>query len=181
MNNKVIHKANLRKIMIREDFEKKAISFLENIFSSLEEEGLSLEDWEIDHLCYRVESLVDYEKKQKEFSSFSKLLIESEIGGRMISTFKLHDPLIYEKRKIQVIELPAPKASRNDKEGFEHIEVVIPMSFDYLISRYNHLVFDMSAINKKHNPELKFKMNHFQVKFHHNSLEKIIEQEKLEK
>ena len=68
-----------------ENFVIKASHFLQAC-------GLPISDWFIDHLCYRVETQVRYAELKQELASENKLLIESEIGGRMISSFLLHQP-----------------------------------------------------------------------------------------
>ena len=77
----------------------------------------------IDHICYRVESMKDYTRLKTALSAFSTLLIESIVGGRQISTFKLHTPIL---DGIDVLELPSPKAGSIYVSGFEHVEFVIP-------------------------------------------------------
>ena len=78
-------------------------SFLTDIFSSLSSLPLSVDKYELDHVCYRVETNELYEVKKKELGAVGVMLHEAVIGGRVIATYRLHEPLVYNVRigKIQ--------------------------------------------------------------------------------
>ncbi|EJK68688.1 hypothetical protein THAOC_10110 [Thalassiosira oceanica] len=85
-----------------------------------------------DHVCYRTKSLGHYTELTKSLNKAPekcKLLIECEIGGRLISTYKLMSPITFGcgdiERKIDVIEVPSPKRGSPYKDGLEHVEFVI--------------------------------------------------------
>lgn len=158
---------------------KQAIDFLNQAFNELHKSDVSLEKhWHIDHLCYRTSTQENYLSTKKYFEAFSKLLIESEVNGRLISTFKLHSPIIFGDWDIDLIEVPAPKKGKDVAEGFEHFEVVCDLSFDDIRNCYSHCRFDESGLGKDFNKELKIIFNNFSVKFHHLSLESVINLEK---
>jgi predicted metalloenzyme YecM len=158
---------------------KDANSFLNSLFDEIEALSLNIEMEYIDHLCYRVKTDSEYTLYKKEFSESGKLLIESVVGGRLISSFKLNSPIKFKDYKIDVIELPAPKVAKAYTTGFEHAEFVIMKSFEEVINTHPSICFDTSGINKKHNPELRLKLNSGKsIKFHHDSLENIILLEK---
>lgn len=116
-----------------QEFQSQAVHFLETLFKKMRHQGVVLEPhWDIDHLCYRFSSRQNYDKLKFEFLSFGELLIESEVNGRPISTFKLKNPILYHEYRVDVVELPAPKPNKIVKEGFEHIEVVCDRSFNEL-------------------------------------------------
>lgn len=157
---------------------EKALIFLEKIFSILKENKIDIGNWEIDHLCYRTSSLDNYAELKSLWSGLGELLIESEVNGRDIATYKLHKPVIFRDYIIPLVEVPAPKEGKQTVEGFEHIEVVIDIEFDEIIKRFPHLNFDTKALSKELNPELVVKFDDCSIKFHHMSLEKVIEIEK---
>lgn len=167
--------------MNAEALRKSAGDFLDEIFTWMKSENFSIQHWSIDHLCYRVSNVDHYEERKNDFSRFSDLLVESEVNGRPISTFKLKEPIHFKGRIIDLIELPAPKSGKEYTEGFEHIEVVIPIPFQELIDAYPHLNFDSSALDKHDNQEIKLRLDEFQIKFHHSSLESVINLEKNQK
>ncbi len=158
-----------------EQFVSLAQNFLDHCFTELKNKHFTLENhWHIDHLCFRTESNQRYEELKQEFSHFSTLLIESEVNGRLISTFKLSTPLTYEGFDIDLLELPAPKKVKVVKEGFEHFEIVSDLSFQELKDRFKNITIDESGTKKLFNKELEFCFDGFAVKFHHQSLESVI-------
>ncbi len=70
-------------------------SFLSRIFSALSSLPLPVAHYELDHVCYRVADNDLYEQKKKELGALGILLHETLIGGRMIATYQLHQPLQY--------------------------------------------------------------------------------------
>ena len=155
-----------------------AEKFLDQLFSEIETLHLKLNFIEIDHLCFRTESDEDYQRVCSDFSEQGVLLIEAPVAGRLISTFKFHTPFQYKKISIPLIEIPAPKKGKTTQRGFEHIELVVKESFEELIQKYSHLKLETAALKKELNPELEIEFKSGAIKFHHQSLEKIIEIEK---
>lgn len=154
------------------------IQFLNLLFSEISQKNIDLKFIEIDHLCFRTESEEDYKKVCQDFSQFGELLIEAPVGGRLISTYKFTTPFEYKDLLIPLIEIPAPKKGKITKRGFEHIEMVVEESFDELIKKYSHLNLETSALSKELNPELEIELETGAIKFHHQSLKKVIEIEK---
>lgn len=130
--------------------------------------------WDVDHLCYRVESLQRYSELKLQFEKFAVLLIESEVNDRPIATFKLHKPVAFRDQFIYVVELPAPKLGKIVKEGFEHIEVVCDTTFEDLQKRFAQFKFDTSGLKKPYNQELEVLLGDRNLKFHHVSLESVV-------
>lgn len=160
-------------------FNSQAIQFLDQIFERLDKNKIQLEaHWSIDHLCYRVSSQEDYQKYQAIFSQFAELLIESPVNDRMISTYKLFQPIQYKHWLIDVVELPSPKKNKITKDGFEHIEIVVDKTFDHIKEKYKYCQFDESGLSKSFNQELEIPLGDIAIKFHHLSLESVIQIEK---
>ncbi len=155
-----------------------ANSFLDKLFSILEENKIDLMHWKIDHLCYRTSDSENYEAMKNEFSKLGEFLIESEVNGRDIATYKLTNPVVYKGYTIPLVEVPAPKKGKSTVEGWEHIEVVIDISFDDLMKKYPGIDFDTKALSKELNPELVIKFGDCAIKFHHLSLDEVIKIEK---
>lgn len=156
--------------------------FLDRTFSEMRELGLVLAPhWDIDHLCYRVESQSQYLEFKDFFSTQGRLLIESQVNGRLISTFELFAPICFEGYQINLIELPAPRPGKAFNLGFEHFEVVCDLPFSEVIAQSPDLSWDTSGLKKVFNPELEVKLPSGSVKFHHLSLLSVINLEKNEK
>jgi predicted metalloenzyme YecM len=148
--------------------------FLDKIFKNLENDKIDISNYELDHICYRVESYQKYLEIKNQLLEISILLTETLIWWRNISTFKLNKPLIYKKRKIYLIELPSPKKWSNYSDWYEHIEFVIDESFESFIKKYSNIIFNKKAIKKRINPDIKIEYKNSSVKFHHSNLEKVI-------
>jgi len=165
--------------MNQDEFLYQALHFLEKIFHKMESKNISLkEHWIVDHLCFRVSSIEKYEQYKQFFSNWSQLLIESEINGRMIASYKLNTPILFKHYIIDVLELPAPKPGRVTPDGFEHIEVVCDLSFSEIKKLYPLCDFNESGLNKRFNQDIKVQLNGLALKFHHMSLESVIAIEK---
>lgn len=149
-------------------------SFLSYIFHTLETLKIDVSRLELDHVCYRVETLQRYEALKKMLETEAELLGEKMISGRPICTYKLKEPLRYEAREIWVLELPAPKDGSPYQEGFEHVEFVIDTSFEDFMLRYPHIPFDTKALGKAINPDIGIDSDGARVKFHQNSLEYVV-------
>ena len=148
--------------------------FLDKIFAYLAQKGINTDAYFLDHICYRVETTERYNTLKINLSNKGELLTESQIGGRTIASFKLNEPYIYKDRKIEVVELPAPKEGSFYKEGFEHIEFVIAMPFVDFMNQYPQLTFITKDLKKKVNKGITLKEKDFSIKFHHHSLEYVI-------
>lgn len=161
-----------------DQLQRDATTFLTQIFDRLKAASVEVYNWPIDHLCYRVQSQEQYQSMRVEFNQMGTLLIESMIGGRLISTYKLHTPITYGARQIPLIELPEPKASKPTLLGLEHAEFVCPLSFTELLERNPGLDWKTQGTKKTFNPELELRLGELAVKFHQMSLERVIEIEK---
>lgn len=137
-------------------------------------------NWDIDHLCYRTKTLSDYQQIKNEFSSFCDLLVETSVNGRLIATYKLKRAWVFGENFIDLIEIPQPKPNKLTKHGFEHIEVVMPKSFNEIKNIYPELIFEDTKHHKDFNPELIANLKSGAIKFHHQSLEIVINIEKME-
>lgn len=148
--------------------------FLDRIFQLLDQDGIDVSQYELDHVCYRVETEEEYEHLKTLLHSLGDLLTESLIGGRPIATFKLFEPIQCKGRKIWCVELPSPKTGSPYSAGYEHVEFVIDQSFAEFMGRYSTLSFKTKGMSKKVNPEISRKYGDLAVKFHHHTIEYVI-------
>ncbi len=148
--------------------------FLEQIFTSLQQQNINVENYPLDHICYRTDSPEQYMALKNELGFHGHLLTESYINGRPIATFKLSAPIIFNHRKIYLLELPSPKAGSPYTAGYEHVEFVIDESLEEFMARYPAVDFDVKGLSKKVNPEVRIKFPDFSVKFHLYDLEHVI-------
>jgi predicted metalloenzyme YecM len=168
--------------MHQSEFYSSAQTFLKDLFQDMGHAHIELAThWDIDHLCYRAETEGRYAELKDEFAAFATLLIESEVNGRMIATYKLREPIFHEDWRIDLVELPAPKKGKVTKEGFEHIEIVCDVPFSTLQEKFKQLSMDTKGLGKDYNQELEICLGERNIKFHLSSLESVIELEKNEK
>jgi predicted metalloenzyme YecM len=150
-------------------------SFLKQIITETQDEGFDLTDFvQMDHMCYRVSSIESYRAKKQELAAVGRLLGETQVNGRPIATFRLHEPIRYEQWRIDAIELPAPKAGSVMQEGLEHVEFVLFDDKEDFLKKYHNKKFEMRSADRGVNPEIGFKLPTYTVKFHLLSLPAVI-------
>ncbi|MCH2084275.1 MAG: VOC family protein [Saprospiraceae bacterium] len=152
--------------------------FLDQLFAALAEKGIVVETLFMDHICYRVASKKRYEELKAALLQEHQLLAESMIKGRPICTFKLSQGFEYHDRLVDVLELPSPKEGKPYEEGYEHVEFVLNENFSAFMDQYPYINFDQSGMDKPLNADIRLQLGRFVVKFHLQSLERVIEIEK---
>lgn len=156
-------------------------AFLDAVFEGLRVQGVDVSHYLLDHICYRVASQELYELKKAQLSKLGVILCEANIGGRPIATFRLVDPIRYGHRRIPMVELPSPKASSPYPNGLEHAEFVVSEPLEAFVKRYPKLAWDTSAMGKARNADVSIKLSdepRRSVKFHRQSLDSVIAEEK---
>jgi len=181
------------------ELEEQVPSFVTSASQALQAQfGLDVSKLMADHVCYRTDSMDQYTALAEALRSANDAytqLIESEIGGRPIATFKLARPLISEdgSHLINVIELPSPKEGSPYPAGLEHVEFVIgdgsnsspinsdahQSAFDAWMEKYSVVDWNTKAKAKECNPDISTKIEladfgTISVKFHLMSLENVI-------
>jgi predicted metalloenzyme YecM len=133
----------------------------------------------MDHICYRVETQKRYSDLLTELKPFAALLGESEVAGRNIATFELHQYITADGWTVPYIELPEPKEGSPYPEGLEHAEVVVIGGLDSFRLRHPDLAFDTKGMTKDINPELGLKTDLLSVKFHEQQLGAVVRIEQM--
>jgi predicted metalloenzyme YecM len=142
-------------------------AFLTEILGRVEAEGFDFGDFvQIDHMCYRTVSVENYHAKVDELINVAKLLGETTVNGRPISTFRLNEPVVHECWRIDSIELPAPKTGAVHTEGLEHVEFVLYDDIPMFLKKYDGKPFEMRAADRGINPEIGLQLSELSVKFH---------------
>uniref|UniRef100_A0A7S3PXU4 UBC core domain-containing protein n=1 Tax=Chaetoceros debilis TaxID=122233 RepID=A0A7S3PXU4_9STRA len=125
-------------------------TFMEAVEASLLENGLDIKEasslyshysYVPDHICWRTETLDEYTKLVAALrgSDDWTMLVESDVGGRSIATFKIKVGISLRGGSddgdrnddtndycmIDVVEIPAPKEGSPYASGLEHVEYVI--------------------------------------------------------
>ena len=173
--------------------------FVDTVAKSLGALGIDLSDCTPDHVCWRTETLEEYNNlvaALRASESLCTLLVEAAVGGRLISTFRMAEAIgvLNGRHSIALLEIPAPKDGRHYTQGLEHVEFVIPSTAKispmsdahhrhYLqlwMDKYASLNWNTKAFSKSINPDVSLSLDcTCCVKFHLVSLEKVIEFEKV--
>lgn len=160
-----------------DSFKSQGEQFLQLLTSELVDIGIPAHGLPSDHLCFRVSSLEEYLFYKEAVSTHGRLLTEAIVNGRAISTIKLSTPFQTPYHSVSLLELPAPKPGTSYPTGFEHAEFVLSECFATFKAKHSHLFFTEGG-NRTLNPELCLKLsNDKQAKFHHASLDRVIELE----
>ena len=160
------------------DFRLSGQQFLQQLTSKLTDRGMDTHLLKCDHLCFRVCTPEEYDFYKVSLGNHAQLLTESPVNGRAISTFLLDSPFQYGPHEVDIVELPSPKTGTYYSTGFEHAEFVINESFTSFRLRFKNFSFS-DAGKRTLNPELCLKLGEgMQAKFHHLSLDRVIEIEK---
>jgi predicted metalloenzyme YecM len=146
-------------------------SFLNKIFSNLEKAGFGESEFkELDHICYRVETMERYEEVKKGLEEFCSKSTEAEISGRPIFVCRLKEPLKYKHYEIRCLEVSAPRKDMFFQEGLEHAEFITKKKLSEFLEEHKNVNFNMSAYSKEINPELILEFGESAAKFHEQSL-----------
>ena len=136
------------------------------------EKGIDVKDYPIDHLCFRVGTIEEYEKAKKALLALSKGFLENPHHGRPISKFQLVNPLQVDSYSIPIIELPSPKPER--KSGLEHFEMVVGEDYDGLNEKYAGLWSGIEDSGEFNKPLFINFDDGTSVKFHKLSLDEVV-------
>lgn len=141
--------------------------FLDKLFLKLEEIGIDVSEYEMDHMAYQASSDEDYDRLKPEFLKIGEIISENIVGGRRVGVFKLKNQLTYKDYKISAIELLAPQQGQKCLSAFQHAEFVIDESFESFIKRHPGVSWDINSINRDLYPRLKLQLSEgVTVKFH---------------
>ena len=151
--------------------------FLHQLFEALDRHRIPVDHLQLDHLCYRVADLGRYAVMKQVLAEQGTLLAESTIGGRPITTYRLHLPIARAQRHIALVELPAPKADSPYTEGWEHAEFVVPGSLLAFTQEHPHPDWDLRALDKAINADVRLPLGAISVKFHQRALDVVIAEE----
>lgn len=158
---------------------KGSLVFGRNLYTRLDKLGIDYKSLYLDHICFRVASPIEYEAMKSFLLENNQLLVEHQVQGRLIATFKLNSPVLFPDRTIDVLELPAPKVGSPYPTGYEHVEFVWPDQLEQLLELYPHLDWDKKGLSKPINRDLRLALgSSCSVKFHEQSLEQVIALEK---
>ncbi|WP_413738645.1 VOC family protein [Sodalis sp. RH21] len=154
--------------------------------------GLPLHIYNIDHIALRCRQDATAQRWFDGWQQCGRCLKNSEFNGRNIALFELHQPLALGPVRIDCVELPWPGQRRYPHEGWEHIEIVLPVPAEDLPRAALALLADAALaapdISIRHsaprdilerlpNPTLAVTDGQVTIKFHPHSLRAIVASE----
>ena len=151
--------------------------FISHLLACLTEKNIEINNYQIDHLCYRTRTLDEYDTMKKSLMFFSNEYVENIHHGRPITKFLLKNPLKYKNYSIPLIELPAPQENISYNSGLEHLEIVVGDNFNVLKNKYKS-IWTGSDDSGIYNQTTFIDFNERKVKFHQHSLLEVLKLEK---
>lgn len=176
-------------------------NFMMRIEALLQRLCLDLKGVKLDHVALRINEQPLAQQLDTEWRKCGTVISATNINGRPIIIFKLHEELGLSSWVTDCVEFPYPKDGKHyPSEGWEHVEFVIPSiattASDYLEDLYRQfpslqqkieemkecgLVMKLSAPQgdkeRLANPTVAFKWRNVCVKLHPHSIEEIISSE----
>ena len=175
-------------------------SFALRIQTLLDDLGLDLTPFEMDHIALRVNDEALAKHLHHAWLTKGKTLSINNINGRPIAVVKTERPLCVGPWCTSCVELPYPGKKKYAKEGWEHAEWVIPVQastpasfLEAVFLRFPALKSGWDLLEKRgievklsspsgegerlQNPTLAFKAKGICIKLHPVSLEAVINSE----
>lgn len=183
------------------DLSDSLTDFANEITLFAQQLGISVEDYQADHIAVRCNSMATADRWRNGFLRIADLLSEKQINGRPICLFSLHEPLQVGPWQIDCIELPYPGSKPYPREGWEHLELVVPsaaQTISELESAVKNTLPSLVAVmaepalhgvrykasspqaedEQLANPTLAFSRDHLTLKIHPLSIRAVIENKK---
>jgi predicted metalloenzyme YecM len=114
-------------------------SFTLDLLQRLADAGIGVQDYPIDHVCFKVSSIKNYHIMLVLLTPHIQGICETVHHGRPFAKLLLSNPLQVDKYTIPVIEIPAPKEGEETKDGLDHIEMVVGDNYQSLHQAHNSL------------------------------------------
>ncbi|WP_445493615.1 VOC family protein [Photorhabdus sp. SF281] len=114
-------------------FEQKLVRFRQRL-------NLNVEQYQADHISLRCHDISVAERWRKGFLQCGSLMSESMINGRPICLFDLEHPITVLNWQIDCVELPYPGKKTYLHQGWEHVELVLPVAPEMLLAEARALL-----------------------------------------
>ena len=146
--------------MVTDNFDSFASSLIEQI-------PFDVSKLELDHFGYQTSSAQDYEDLKEQSLTLGQLISENIVSGRRVAIFRFSNPYEYESYRILGFELVDPKERQICESELDHLEFVIPVSFDEFLKIHNNAKWDLYAKDRDEFPKITLQLNNGKsVKFH---------------
>jgi len=165
----------MRRSVVKEiigDYE----AFVQKVDVLLEQQGIVPDELiQCDTICYRVETNERYAQVSRLLAERALLISESEVNGRLIAVFAVHEPLRAGRwQSISYLEVPQPKSGSHYPEGIDHVQMVTRRALPAFHAQYAHVPFEEKGLASPLNPLLKLQDGGISVKFHDKHMGSVI-------
>lgn len=116
------------------NIQKQFEGFMITLDKRLLKADCNISNYIIDHVCFRVNDMENYNKYKNIFKELSLLVSNKIFHDIEFQISVLKEPLVYKDIKISVIELSEPGGLRDFQTGFEHIEFLTKKGIEDLVS-----------------------------------------------
>lgn len=141
----------------------------------IEARGIRSDDlYDIDTVCYDVETNERYEELRRDFAQRAMLISETPVNNRLIAVFEFSEPIVANGHRINYLELPQPKRP-GTVEGISHVQYVTRFGVRRFVDRYSAITFE-----EKGNPDnrlLQLSDGSVTARFHDKHMGAVIEME----
>lgn len=96
--------------------------FMADMVERLTPLGLTIDQYPLDHVCFRVFTLPEFEAYRDHLTSLSVLYTTKFFHDRYFHTFVLKNPLTYNSIATPYLEFSQPGGSDAYSTGFQHLE-----------------------------------------------------------
>ncbi|WP_318404066.1 VOC family protein [Photobacterium leiognathi] len=172
--------------------------FMKAITALIDDLGISLKGFQADHIALRVNDQTLAEELHQAWLSYGQEWSNNMINGRPIVIIGFEQPLQVGDWSFEALELPYPSDKSYPKQGWEHIEFVVPstarttdelkqdlqkqlptLDWDGLAAKGIKVKESSPAGNNERlpNPTFAFKRDGVCIKLHGHSLKAVLESE----
>lgn len=142
-------------------------TFIDTKLKQLNDLKLDVTSLELDHFGYQTSSKEDYDTKTLEVSEIAERKSENIVGGRRVGIYRLNQPYKYNGFVISGFELVEPREGQVTDSSLDHLEFVLPVSFDDYVASNPQVDWDTTAMSRPEFAKLTVKFEDgTSVKFH---------------
>ncbi|ERT10503.1 hypothetical protein O185_24510 [Photorhabdus temperata J3] len=122
----------LQNIAELQDLVVDLVIFTQKLSQFRQRLNLDFDKYQADHISLRCNDIAVAERWRKGFLQCGSLMSESIINGRPICLFDLAQPITVLNWQIDCVELPYPGKKAYAHQGWEHVELVLPVAPEML-------------------------------------------------
>lgn len=137
--------------MTREELKNKLQEYIDMFDSFCNEQKISTENINIDHVCYKCGSTEEFENIRKTLEFEEKFMYQSIISKRRIAYIGFSEPLNSIFGKVYYLELSDQKPDNSQKSKCDHLEPIPNgISYESMVERFRNSNLEIVETIKPH-------------------------------